>query len=227
MNRPPGYRFYPTEEELLCFYLPNKLANTREEISRVIPVTDVYGFDPWQLPAVSASESTEQWFFFCPLQEREAHGGRTARMTPSGYWKATGSPSFVYSNNRVIGGKKTMVFYQGRAPVGTKTKWKMNEYRAVAEDAQPAETAPMLRNEFSLCRVYINMGIVRSYDRRPTVPMMSQSSDMVLPTPSVIDGTPSTKDGDSQSSTSGGDGLNMLEDIDWESLIGYENIEHS
>lgn len=74
----------------------------------------------------------EQWFFFSPRQEREAQGGRPNRITPSGYWKATGSPCYVFaSNNRIIGLKKTMVFYEGRAPSGMKTKWKLNEYRAL------------------------------------------------------------------------------------------------
>ena len=76
----------------------------------------------------------EQWFFFCPMQEREAQGGRPTRTTPSGYWKLTGSPSYVLSSQNLrIGWKKTMVFYTGRAPTGTKTKWKMNEYKALEE----------------------------------------------------------------------------------------------
>ena len=86
----------------------------------------------------------EQWFFFCPRAEREVRGNRTARTTPSGYWKATGSPSCVFSSsaNKVIGVKRTMVFYQGRAPSGTKTRWKMNEYKAVADaDADAAAAA--------------------------------------------------------------------------------------
>ncbi|RZR73698.1 hypothetical protein BHM03_00027170 [Ensete ventricosum] len=92
----------------------------------------------------------EQWFFFCPRREREARGGRPTRTTPSGYWKATGSPSLVYSSaNRVMGVKKTMVFYQGRAPTGTKTEWKMNEYRAVEEGASSisASLASQTRSE--------------------------------------------------------------------------------
>uniref|UniRef100_A0A804RDS9 NAC domain-containing protein n=1 Tax=Zea mays TaxID=4577 RepID=A0A804RDS9_MAIZE len=73
----------------------------------------------------------ELWFYFCPRQEREARGGRPSRTTPSGYWKAAGTPGAVYSTDRrAIGVKKTMVFYYGRASSGTKTKWKMNKYRA-------------------------------------------------------------------------------------------------
>lgn len=78
----------------------------------------------------------EPWFYFCPRQEREARGGRPSRTTPSGYWKAAGTPGPVYSadDRRAIGMKKTMVFYLGRAPSGTKTTWKMNEYRALHYD---------------------------------------------------------------------------------------------
>lgn len=87
------------------------------------------------------SGDAEQWFFFVPRQEREARGGRPSRTTASGYWKATGSPSYVYSlDNRVIGVKKSLVFYKGKAPMGRKTKWKMNEYRAIKEELSTSST---------------------------------------------------------------------------------------
>lgn len=51
---PPGFRFYPTEEELVSFYLPHKLDGTRKDVNRVmdriIPVLDIYEFNPWDLP---------------------------------------------------------------------------------------------------------------------------------------------------------------------------------
>jgi hypothetical protein len=34
-----------------------------------------------------------------------------------------------------------MVFYQGRAPAGRKTTWKMNEYKAVADDGEDDRNA--------------------------------------------------------------------------------------
>ncbi|KAK8503490.1 hypothetical protein V6N13_094677 [Hibiscus sabdariffa] len=111
---------------------------------------------------------TEQWFYFTPTQEKEAHGGRPKRTTASGYWKAAGSPGYVYSSDdQVIGTKKTMVFYKGKAPCGRKTKWKMNEYRAIDPSAA---AAPKLRDEFSLCRVYVVTGDSRAFDRRPVEP---------------------------------------------------------
>uniref|UniRef100_A0ACD5WI00 Uncharacterized protein n=1 Tax=Avena sativa TaxID=4498 RepID=A0ACD5WI00_AVESA len=179
---PPGYRFYPTEEELICFYLRNKLDGRRvDDIQRVIPVVDVYSVDPLQLSEIherlSGGGEGEPWFFFCERQEREARGGRPSRTTPSGYWKAAGTPGVVYAaDRRAIGMRKTMVFYRGRAPSGTKTKWKMNEYRAFHHDndgasggslAAPPILPPQLRSEFSLCRLYTRSGTLRQFDRRP------------------------------------------------------------
>lgn len=47
----PGIRFYPTEEELVSFYLCNQLRLEKHEINRVIPLVQIYQFEPWQLPS--------------------------------------------------------------------------------------------------------------------------------------------------------------------------------
>ncbi|KAE8690305.1 NAC domain-containing protein 90 [Hibiscus syriacus] len=176
-DMPPGFRFYPTEEELVSFYLHNKLEANRGDLNdvmnRVIPVVDVYDYNPWDLPQFSVylcHNDPEQWFFFIPRQESEARGGRPKRLTTCGYWKATGSPGYVYSfNSRPIGVKRTMVFYNGRAPNGKKTDWKMNEYKAIQGQASSANgtAPPTLRQEFSLCRIYKKSKCLRSFDRRP------------------------------------------------------------
>ncbi|XP_031122657.1 NAC domain-containing protein 90-like [Ipomoea triloba] len=183
----PGFRFYPTEEELVSFYLHNKLEGTRQDINCVIPMINIFDLEPWHLPKVSGElcvGETEQWFFFVPRQEREARGGRPCRTTVAGYWKATGSPSYVYSSdNRVIGMKKSMVFYKGKSPCGRKTKWKMNEYRAIEEQLpshlHPSYSSslpfPKLRHEMTLCRVYVILRNFGSFDRRPIGNMANSS----------------------------------------------------
>lgn len=106
----------------------------------------------------------EQWFFFNPQQEKEANGGRPNRITTSGYWKATGSPSVVYSSqNQEIGVKKTMVFYTGKAPAGNKTKWKVNEYKAIASGSQratPGELPLVCITQLIIYISYINIIII-------------------------------------------------------------------
>ncbi|KAL6841468.1 hypothetical protein ACP4OV_028611 [Aristida adscensionis] len=173
----PGFRFYPTEEELISFYLRNKLDGVRlDDVERVVPVADVCALDPWLLPEAhrgTCAGDGEPWFYLCPRQEREARGGRPSRTTPSGYWKAAGTPRWVYAaDGRPIATKRIMVFYRGRAPAGTKTSWKMNEYRALdaaaaAHDAAPAPYHVLqTRSEFSLCRLYTKSGSPRQFDRR-------------------------------------------------------------
>ncbi|KAG6412164.1 hypothetical protein SASPL_124834 [Salvia splendens] len=163
---PVGFRFYPTEEELLLYYLPNKLNAMNPDIDRVIPLLNIYDYNPWELPQHAGEVcrgDKEQWFFFTTLQEREARGGRPNRLTEKGYWKATGSPSDVFTcQNLRIGRKKTMVFYEGRAPHGSKTTWKMNEYKVY--DHYPN---PQLKEELSLCRIYKRSKCARAFDRRP------------------------------------------------------------
>ncbi|KAK2364414.1 hypothetical protein P8452_67378 [Trifolium repens] len=174
-NMAPGYRFYPTEEELISFYLHKMLEGENQYLIRtVIPVVNIYDYNPSQLPQISGEASMidkEQWFFFIPRQESEVRGGRPRRLTTTGYWKATGSPNHVYSSdNRVIGMKRTMVFYSGRAPNGKKTDWKMNEYKAIQLDHEASSSnklEPKLRQEFSLCRVYKKSKCLRAFDRRP------------------------------------------------------------
>ncbi|GKV38897.1 hypothetical protein SLEP1_g46751 [Rubroshorea leprosula] len=180
-DMPPGFRFFPTEDELVSFYLQHKLNGTRDDLDRlmdrVIPVVDIYAYNPWDLPQFSVylcHKDKEQWFFFIPRRESEARGGRPRRLTTTGYWKATGSPGCVYSNNRAIGVKRTMVFYKGRAPSGQKTEWKMNEYKAIDGEASSstAGASPTLRHEFSLCRIYKKSKNLRSFDRRPPPALM-------------------------------------------------------
>lgn len=49
---PPGFRFFPTEEELVGFYLHNKLEGPINAMDRVIPVIDINGVEPWNLPSI-------------------------------------------------------------------------------------------------------------------------------------------------------------------------------
>ncbi|CAL9231156.1 unnamed protein product [Arabidopsis halleri] len=205
-----GFRFYPTEEELVAFYLRNQLEGRSDDsMHRVIPVLDVFEVEPSHLPNVAGVRcrgDAEQWFFFVPRQEREARGGRPSRTTGSGYWKATGSPGPVFSNdNRMIGVKKTMVFYTGKAPTGRKTKWKMNEYKAVDETVN-ASTIPKLRHEFSLCRVYITTGSSRAFDRRPVEVLQTER---MLTCDVAVAETSFRVESSSETSISGGENIDL------------------
>ncbi|GJM92241.1 hypothetical protein PR202_ga08686 [Eleusine coracana subsp. coracana] len=149
----PGFRFHPTEEELIEFYLRRKVEGKRFNVE-LITFLDLYRYDPWELPAMAAIGEKE-WFFYVPRDRKYRNGDRPNRVTSSGYWKATGADRMIRAeNNRPIGLKKTLVFYSGKAPKGLRSSWIMNEYRLPPED-----TDRYNKTEISLCRVYKRSGI--------------------------------------------------------------------
>jgi len=79
-----------------------------------------------------AKVGEREWYFFVPRDKKHGSGGRPNRTTEKGFWKATGSDRKIVTLSdpkRIIGLRKTLVFYMGRAPSGRKTDWVMNEYR--------------------------------------------------------------------------------------------------
>lgn len=58
---PPGFRFHPTDEELILHYLRNRSASIPCPVD-IIAEVDIYKFDPWQLPGIYVS-----LFLFSPL----------------------------------------------------------------------------------------------------------------------------------------------------------------
>ncbi|KAL5976890.1 Protein CUP-SHAPED COTYLEDON [Asimina triloba] len=152
---PPGFRFHPTDEELITFYLASKVFNgtfSGVEIAEV----DLHRCEPWELPDI-AKMGEREWYFFSLRDRKYPTGLRTNRATEAGYWKATGKDREVYSASAgsLLGMKKTLVFYKGRAPRGEKTKWVMHEYRLVGEFSY----RHACKEEWVICRISHKAGI--------------------------------------------------------------------
>jgi len=49
---PPGFRFHPSDEELIVHYLQNKISS-RPLPASIIAEIDLYKYNPWELPSVS------------------------------------------------------------------------------------------------------------------------------------------------------------------------------
>jgi hypothetical protein len=131
----PGFRFHPTDEELVSYYLKRKVLGRPLKVDAIADV-DLYKLEPWDLPARSRLRSRDsQWYFFSRLDRKHANRARTNRATSGGYWKTTGKDREVRHGPRLVGMKKTLVFHAGRAPKGERTNWVMHEYRLEGDDA--------------------------------------------------------------------------------------------
>ncbi|EOY10732.1 hypothetical protein QUC31_009842 [Theobroma cacao] len=165
---PPGFRFHPTDEELILHYLKKKLSSSPFPVS-IIADVDIYKFDPWELPA-KAAFGEKEWYFFSPRDRKYPNGARPNRAAASGYWKATGTDKVIFTSSMVAGGggvqenigvKKALVFYKGRPPKGIKTNWIMHEYRLAENPNSNYNNRPvkskdssMRLDDWVLCRIY-------------------------------------------------------------------------
>ncbi|XP_030527034.1 NAC domain-containing protein 21/22 [Rhodamnia argentea] len=194
---PPGFRFHPKDDELVCDYLMKKM--TRSDSLLMIEV-DLNKSEPWEIPE-TACVGGKEWYFYSQRDRKYATGLRTNRATASGYWKATGKDRAVLRKGVLVGMRKTLVFYQGRAPKGKKTDWVMHEFRVEGPHGPPNNSKiSSLKEDWVLCRVFFksvevaskpSMGMISCYDNRGTssLPSLMDSFiafDQTHPQPDLI-----------------------------------------
>ncbi|XP_052306404.1 NAC domain-containing protein 4 isoform X5 [Populus trichocarpa] len=132
---PVGYRFHPTEEEIICYYLKHKMNGRNSLVDDHIGEVDLYRRDPWELPVSARKKSDDRvWYYFCRLDYKHSNSKRASRETKNGFWKSTGKVRDIKAKrtNEVIGSKRTLVF-QYRCPDSKKvvgTSWVIHEFHA-------------------------------------------------------------------------------------------------
>ncbi|MCD7453365.1 hypothetical protein HAX54_020664 [Datura stramonium] len=151
MGLPPGFRFHPTDEELITHYLSPKVLDS-SYCAKAIGEVDLNKIEPWDLPW-KAKMGEKEWYFFCVRDRKYPTGLRTNRATDAGYWKATGKDTEIFKLKTLVGMKKTLVFYKGRAPRGEKTNWVMHEYRL--DGKYSVHNLPKTaKSERVICRIF-------------------------------------------------------------------------
>ncbi|KAJ0106116.1 hypothetical protein Patl1_19130 [Pistacia atlantica] len=101
-NLPPGFRFHPTDEELITYYLTRKVSDVSFTSKAIVDV-DLNKCEPWDLPG-KASMGEKEWYFFNMRDRKYPTGLRTNRATVAGYWKTTGKDKEIFRgfSKRVI-----------------------------------------------------------------------------------------------------------------------------
>lgn len=139
LRLPIGYRFHPTDEELVVHYLKRKVLGLPLPAA-VIPEFDVFQTDPWSLPG----NLKEKRYFFSQkkLNDFGTKCKRSAGYIPSGYWKPVGKGKQIVASgsNQAVGIRKTLVFRERNHSSKTRTQWVMHEYCLVGLPTDPKTT---------------------------------------------------------------------------------------
>ncbi|XWS19558.1 hypothetical protein CRYUN_Cryun31cG0025700 [Craigia yunnanensis] len=225
---PPGFRFHPTDEELVVHYLKRKVASAPLPVT-IIAEVDLYKFDPWELPS-KATFGEKEWYFFSPRDRKYPNGARPNRAASSDYWKATGTdkPIVTSNGNQKVGVKKALVFYGGKPPKGIKTNWIMHEYRVVDNNSTskpqiadvPNRKASLRLDDWVLCRIYKKKNTQRPVERDNDYSIEGMLA--TVPTPSHQNPKPPTSKVSSYGSL-----LEVHEENFFEGILTGEGMQNS
>ncbi|KAH7518946.1 hypothetical protein FEM48_Zijuj09G0225200 [Ziziphus jujuba var. spinosa] len=188
LKLPIGYRFHPTDEELLLHYLKKKVLNIPLPAS-VIPEFDVFQAHPNDLPG----DLREKRYFFYN-QKRNVNDEMCKRVSGcSGYWKPViGKEKQIVASdnndqrNRAFGVRKTLLFRERKRPRGRQTRWVMHEYHLLGLGINPnsfSQKFEMEVGEWVIFRIFQRKRRPRNYGivSQPPNTKRTKITDMIRP----------------------------------------------
>ncbi|KAK9225415.1 hypothetical protein WN943_010456 [Citrus x changshan-huyou] len=145
LKLPIGYRFRPTDEELVVHYLKRKVFGLPLPAS-IIPELDVFQSHPLGLPG---DMKEKKRYFFSNIRNESAiaNDGKCKIAAGSGYWKPVGKNRQILASGtkQVVGIRKTLIFCEGKRGHETKTQWVMHQYHLVAIATNTNLTQPVFK----------------------------------------------------------------------------------
>ncbi|ONK78354.1 uncharacterized protein A4U43_C02F17660 [Asparagus officinalis] len=142
LNLPPGFRFHPTDEELVVHYLCRKA--TYQRLPAPIIAERRHCSDKGN--GTSSPRGTGNTL------TGPAPTGQPAKDT--GRQPAPDKPVSPAGSKKPLGIKKALVFYSGKAPRGIKTDWIMHEYRLADTNRSANKKGSLRLDDWVLCRLY-------------------------------------------------------------------------
>ncbi|KAI3990048.1 hypothetical protein MKX01_013534 [Papaver californicum] len=162
---PSGFRFQPTDEQLIVYYLVPKVLREDLPANRMKEVENLYHYHPKKLIQQYKGYESNDWYFFTRKYQGEDHkdvGGEDTnfidnkfRVAGQGFWLLT-THSSIYStdsSNSVIGYKDAWVYYEGRDSEEYETDYVMQEYTMATPSGWNHSE---LDHEWILCGIYKN-----------------------------------------------------------------------
>nr|XP_027123407.1 NAC domain-containing protein 7-like [Coffea arabica]XP_027126111.1 NAC domain-containing protein 7-like [Coffea arabica] len=165
---PIGYKFVPSDYELLKYYLLPKVRGGFTLPAAglgIIREADVYQSHPANLPGLDKGEAS--CYFFTTRDLRYENSERTARTTKDGrgHWRMTSKRTPLFEADRSNLGRKNTLVYHLTKPPGPgvpsnkdlKTNWIMHEFvldRSLYDCCQIPSASTNKLKQVVLCRIY-------------------------------------------------------------------------
>ncbi|KAF7836527.1 NAC transcription factor 47-like [Senna tora] len=179
---PGGFRFIPKDEELIQYYLFNKITGMPLP-EGVVLECDLYGSEnPWEIwqrysHKVVKWEEGEDLYFFTTLKKKSSR--RIERSVGIGRWEGEGGSDIKHPNTgKVIGCVKRLRFEKSQTHQDG--GWIMHEY-----SLDPSHLPPQFQlHNYVLCRIRKNKRIIK--DKRSTNTNSTQISSKRLKKDSAL-----------------------------------------
>ncbi|XVF27934.1 hypothetical protein REPUB_Repub14bG0152300 [Reevesia pubescens] len=155
---PPGYRFVPTDEELVLLYLSKKARGEPVYTEAVID-KEIYGdndMEPWK---IFGEKSSQKFYIFTKLKKKGKGKRNIERKAGCGTWKGQRTEPVKDSQNNQVGFKKLFVF-QVKAGSSTSNNannghWLMHEFSLLND-----------QSDYVLCEIR-NKRAINTVDDQP------------------------------------------------------------
>lgn len=165
LNLPIGFRFRPTDEELLVHYLSRKIFSMPLPALIIPEILDVFDSFASDLPG----DLREKRYFFSKSNGDIDSNGCSRMISGkdcSGYWKAVGQSQLIMvpisdsaiserqQHRLLLGMKKALRFYQTTRSGCLRTRWIMHQYSLVTISSSDQNVNMMQVGDWSIFRVY-------------------------------------------------------------------------
>ncbi|KQJ89588.1 hypothetical protein BRADI_4g26605v3, partial [Brachypodium distachyon] len=128
---PPGFRFVPSDLELMDVFLRGKIDGRKLPLEVVFFEVPILNWEPDKLVEARKAYGTDRWYFFTKWEQsttNKAGEPRRKLHDVDATWKATGSRTTVRRGSGpagvVVGTKKLLTYHVG----GDVGNWSMHEY---------------------------------------------------------------------------------------------------
>ncbi|KAK9136956.1 hypothetical protein Sjap_007550 [Stephania japonica] len=160
-----GYRFIPTDYELICYLIDQVQGFLQHPISEIIESDKVYCKEPWnlrhQLERENRTIDEVHMYFFVEVFPRERRAGK-------GYWHASSGVNKIFDpqSGQLVGETRGLAYYYTPSKnTCLKTNWIMHEYKLINPQYGPKE------RYWTICK------IGKTGKSKVTVPEIIEESD--------------------------------------------------